>query len=173
MKYFWSFFIIVMITACGYKPMAHYTRDVLGKNIHVEVSIDRKDPKNSVLIKDAVNESVITKLGARLSSKAKADTELFVKIGSTSFSAILYNQKGYVTAYKATVSLSIKYITKDGRSESFSTTGEYDFPIAENDDGTTNSVISDSNRFNAIKFASLDALNEFVSKIATKGMMKK
>lgn len=99
-----------------------------------------------------------------------ADSELFVSIGSTSFSPILYNSRGYVTSYKAKVSLSIKYIIKDGKSESFSTSGEYDFPIAENVDGTTNSVISDSKRFEAIKLASLDALNEFVSKISIKGM---
>ncbi len=145
-------------------------KEVLGERIHVDVTISRKDPKNSVLIKDAVNESVITRLGGKLSPKETADTKLFVKIGSTSFSAILYNKNGYVTSYKAKVTLSIKYITKNGKNESFSTTGEYDFPIAENADGTTNSVISDSKRFEAIKLASLDALNEFVSRIAIKGM---
>ena len=153
-----------------YKPTAYYAKEALGERIHVDVSISRKDPKNSVLIKDAVNESVITRLGGKLSSKEMADSELFVSIGSTSFSPILYNSRGYVTSYKAKVSLSIKYIIKDGKSESFSTSGEYDFPIAENVDGTTNSVISDSKRFEAIKLASLDALNEFVSKISIKGM---
>lgn len=170
MKYIGFFLIIVFITACGYKPTAHYAREVLGERIHVDVTISRKDPKNSVLIKDAVNESVITRLGAKLSPKKTATSELYVKIGSTSFSPILYNRSGYVTAYKAKVALSIKYVTKDGKSESFSTSGEYDFPIAENLDGTTNSVISDSKRFEAIKLASLDALNEFVSRIAIKGM---
>ena len=170
MKYIGSLLIIVFLTACGYKPTAHYAREVLGERIHVDVTISRKDPKNSVLIKDAVNESVITRLGGKLTSKETATSELFVKIGSTSFSPILYNKSGYVTSYKAKVSLSIKYITKDGKSESFSTSGEYDFPIAENADGTTNSVISDSKRFEAIKLASLDAVNEFVSKIAIKGM---
>ncbi len=170
MKYIGFFLILVFITACGYKPTAHYSREVLGDRIHVNVSISRKDPKNSVLIKDAVNESVITRLGAKLSSKETSTSQLLVKIGSTSFSPILYNQSGYVTSYKAKVSLNIKYTTKDGKSESFSTSGEYDFPIAENPDGTTNSVISDSKRFDAINKASLDALNEFVSRIALKGM---
>ncbi len=165
-----SLLILVFLSACGYKPTAHYSREVLGERIHVDVSISRKDPKNSVLIKDAVNESVITRLGAKLSPKETADSELFVKIGSTSFYPVLYNKNGYVTAYKAKVSLDIRYVTKDGQSESFSTVGEYDFPISENEDGTTNSVISDNNRFEAIKLASLDALNEFVSKIAIKGM---
>jgi len=170
MKYIGSLLIVVFLTACGYKPTAQYAREVLGERIHVDVTISRKDPKNSVLIKDAVNEAVITRLGGKLTSKQSADSELLVKIGSTTFSAILYNKSGYVTSYKAKVSLSIKYITKNGKSESFSTTGEYDFPIVENADGTTNSVISDSNRFEAIKEASLDALNEFVSQISIRGM---
>jgi len=158
--------IAIFISACGYKPSAHYAKEILGEHIHVEVEISRKDPKNSVLIKDAVNESVITRLGGKLSSKEKADAELYVKIGSTSFVPILYDQDGYVVSYKATVLLNIKYVTKEGKTESFSTSGEYDFPIE------ANSIISDTNRFLAIKFASLDALNEFVSKISMNGMKK-
>jgi len=169
-KIFGFLIILFFIVGCGYKPTAQYSKEVLGERIHVDVSISRKDPKNSVLIKDAVNESVITRLGAKLSPKETATSELFVKIGSISFSPILYNRDGYVTSYKAKVSLNIRYTTKDGKSESFSTSGEYDFPIKENDDGTTNSVISDTKRFDAIKNASLDALNEFVSRIAIKGM---
>jgi len=62
--------------------------------------------------------------------------------------------------------LNIRHVAKDGRKETFSTSGEYDFPVE------ANSVISDTNRFEAIKYASLDALNEFVSKISVKGMQK-
>lgn len=118
------------------------------------------------MIKDAVNESVITRLGGKLSSKEMADSKMFIKIGSVSFSPILYDKDGYVISYKTTVSLDIAYNTKDGRHDRFSTSGEYDFPIE------ANSVISDSKRFEAIKFASLDALNEFISRIAITGMKK-
>lgn len=161
-----SLFIVLFISACGYKPSSYYAQEALGEKIHVEVEISRKDPKNSVLIKDAVNESVITRLGGKLSNKETADAELFVKIASTTFSAILYDENGYVVSYKAKVVLSIRYVTKDGNKNSFTTSGEYDFPIE------ANSVISDTNRFEAIKYASLDALNEFVSKISVQGMKK-
>lgn len=167
-KFFGLILIAIFISACGYKPSSQYTREVLGEKIHVEVAISRQDPKNSVLIKDAVNESVITRLGGKLSSKDEADTNLYVSIGSISFTPILYNDNGYVISYKATVTLSIRYIKNDGQSENFSTSGEYDFVITEDDDGTTSSVISDSNRYEAIKYASLDALNEFISKISIK-----
>lgn len=170
-KFFGFFLVVLFISGCGYKPSAHYTQEALGERIHVSVSISRKDPKNSVLIKDAVNESVITRLGGKLSDKESADTELYVSIGSISFASLLYNTEGYTTSYKATVSLNIKYKRKDGKSENFSTSGEYDFNVAEDElTGVTSSVISDVNRFEAIKYASLDALNEFISKIAVKGM---
>ena len=169
-KIVYLFLVVILLTACGYKPTAHFARETLGERVHVDVSISRKDPKNSVLIKDAVNESVIARLGAKLRPKEKADSKLFIKIGSTSFFPILYNKDGFVTSYKTKVALSIRYLAKDGSSRSFSTSGEYDFPIAENLDGTTNSVISDSKRFEAIKLASLDALNEFISNIAITSM---
>lgn len=170
MRYIWLFCIAIFISACGYKPTTHYSKELLGERIYVDVTISRKDPRNSILIKDAVNESVITRLGGKLSLRESADSELHVEIGSTSFTPIIYNQRGFVTAYKTKVSLNIKYTIKDAKSESFSTTGEYDFPIAQDEHGKTSSLISDSNRFQAIKLASLDAINEFISQIAIKGM---
>ncbi|MBL0687103.1 MAG: hypothetical protein JJV94_04670 [Sulfurospirillum sp.] len=170
MRYICSLLVIIFITACGYRPATHYTRDVLGERIYVDVAISREDLENSVLIKDAVNQSVITRLGGKLVSRETADSGLLIEIGSITFSPILYNKSGYITAYKTKVSLDIKYKTRSGNSDSFSTSGEYDFQIDENEDGTTNSIISDGNRFDAIKRASMDALNEFVSQIAMRGI---
>lgn len=48
--------------------------------------------------------------------------------------------------------------------EKLTVSGEYDFSIE------SNSVISDSNRFEAIREAAADSLDEFVSKIAIKGL---
>ncbi len=165
MKKFLVFLVVlIFINACGYRPSAQYAREVLGERLHVEVTISRKDPKNTVLIKDAVNEAVITRFGAKLSPKELADTHINLSMGSISFTPILYDTNGYVIAYKAKVSLNIKYTTKDKKTSRFSTTGEFDFPIE------ANSVISDSKRFDAIRLASIDALNEFSSKISVKGM---
>lgn len=161
-----SFLLMFFIVGCGYKPSVYYTKEALGNNIYVDVSISRKDPKNSVLIKDALNDAVITRFGGRLSTKEMADTEIFLKIGSVTFTPILYDTDGYVTAYKAKVSLNINYESKNKTNRSLSTSGEYDFPIQ------ANTVISDTKRFEAIKYASLDALNEFVSNIALQGMKK-
>ena len=155
---------LVILSGCGYKPTAHYAREVLGQKIYAEVTISRKDPRNSVIIKDAVNEAIVSRFGAKIVSKEEADTVLKIAIGSVGFSPTVYDQYGYVIAYKAKVTLAISYQTSDGKIEKMTTTGEYDFSIE------ANSVISDTSRFNAIKYSSTDAIDEFVSKIAIKGL---
>ena len=60
----------------------------------------------------------------------------------------MFDKYGYVIAYKATVTLAIDYEKKGSSPQKFTTTGEYDFSIV------ANSVISDSSRYDAIRFAS-------------------
>jgi len=155
----------LFILGCGYKPSSFYTKRVLGENIHVEAKISRKDPKNSVLVKDAVNEAVVGRFGAKLSDKKSADTNLVASIGSVKFTPTVYDQDGYVIAYKASVRLNASFKTEKNVIEKFSTVGEFDFPIE------ANSVISDTKRFDAIKNASSDAINEIISKISIMGIM--
>ena len=76
----------------------------------------------------------------------------------------MYDTYGYVIAYKTTVVLAMQYENADKKIEKLTATGEYDFSIE------ANSVISDTNRFEAIRYAANDALDEFVSKIAIKGL---
>ncbi len=159
------FLLPLLLIGCGYKPSSVYTKKVLGKNIHVNVNISRKDPKNSVLIKDAVNEAVVGRFDAKLVKKKDADTDVVVSIGSVSFTPLSYDKDGYVISYKTKVVLNASYKTGNGNSQAFSTSGEFDFPI------TANSVISDTKRFEAIKYASKDAVNEIISKITIMGIM--
>ncbi len=167
-KTVFSFLLIsVFLTGCGYRPSSYYTKKVLGNKIYAKVSIDINDPENSVLIKDAINEAIVTKFGANITDdKAYADSILLVKFKSTNFEPIAYDKDGYVVSYKAKVVLGITYTDKYGKTGSFDVEGSYDFPIE------ANSVISDSKRFEAIKFASYKAISEFVSKIAIKGIEK-
>lgn len=155
---------ILLLGGCGYKPTARYAKEVLGHKIYAEVTISRQDPRNSVLIKDAVNEAVVSRFGGKLTSRELADTTLHISISSISFSPTVYDKYGYVIAYKTTVTLLTKYEGIDKKPEQFTTSGEYDFSIA------SNSVISDSSRFDAIRYAASDAIDEFISKIAIKGL---
>lgn len=163
-RLFWGLLSVVVLVGCGYKPTAYYAKQALGNQIYAEVTISRQDPKNSVVIKDAVNEAIVGRFGAKLVSKEKADSILKVQIQGLSFSPTVYDQFGYVTSYKTTVTLAFSYENAEHHVEKFTTTGEYDFSIE------SNSVIADSNRYEAIKAASSEALDEFISKIAIKGL---
>lgn len=160
---FLGFFVMLLLSGCGYKPSSYYAKQALGEKIYAEVTISRQDPRNSVLIKDAVNEAVVGRFGAKLVAKPEADSIVHVRIGSILFEPTMFDKYGYVIAYKATVTLAIDYEKKGSSPQKFTTMGEYDFSIV------ANSVISDSSRYDAIRFASNDALDEFISKIAIKG----
>ena len=160
-------FLLVMALlfgGCGYKPASKAAKSVLGERVFVEVAISVKDPQNSVLIKDALKEALISRLHVSLVPESQADTAIDAALKSVSFAATIYDADGYVTAYKTTVTLSLVTTFKNGTKQTVNTVGEYDFPIE------ANSVISDTKRFEAIKYASLDALDEFVTAIAVKGM---
>lgn len=161
---FLGLLIAAFISGCSYKPSSYYAKQALGNKIYAEVTISRQDPRNSVLIKDAVNEAVVSRFGAKLVSKVEADSVLHVKINSINFSPTVYDRFGYVIAYKAIVLLAIDYEDENKKVQKLTASGEYDFSIE------SNSVMSDNNRFDAIRYAANDALDEFVSKIAIKGL---
>jgi hypothetical protein len=161
---FLGLLIIAFISGCGYKPSSYYAKQALGTKIYAEVTISRQDPRNSVLIKDAVNEAIVSRFGGKLVAKEQAESVLHVSIQSISFSPTVYDTYGYVIAYKTTVVLAMNYEDENKKVEKLTATGEYDFSI------TANSVISDTSRFEAIRYSASDALDEFVSKIAIKGL---
>jgi hypothetical protein len=150
--------MVAFLSGCGYKPASYYAKHALGNKIYAEVSISRQDPRNSVLIKDAVNEAIVSRFSGKLVAKEQADSILHVKIDTISFSPTVYDKYGYVIAYKATVILAIDYEDEAKKVQKLTASGEYDFSIE------SNSVVSDNNRFDAIRYASEDALDEFVSK---------
>lgn len=153
-----------LLGGCSYKPSSYYAKKALGEKIYAEVTISRQDPRNTVIIKDAVNEVIVSRFGAKLVSKELADTTLHLVMNSIAFSPTVYDKNGYVVAYKTTVTLGVTYTRADKKVEKLSVSGEYDFSIQ------ANSVISDSRRFEAIRYAASDAIDEFVSKIAIKGL---
>ena len=157
-------FNTLIFIGCGYKPTVEYTKNVLGDEIFVNVKTNINDPENTVLLKDAINEAVVSRFKSKLVPASKANSKLFIKLNKVKFEPIQYDKNGYIIAYKAFVYLDTKYIDKMGKSGMIQTKGEYDFPIE------SNSVISDSKRFEAIKFASFKALEEFISKISVRGL---
>ena len=155
--------LALFISACGYLPTSKLASSVFNDKIYVYVAISQQDARNSIYIVDTVRELVINKLGKSPADKDEADDSLYVSMESLSFIPIIYDEYGYVIAYKTRIVLAFEARFKDGRKEKITTSGDYDFAISPN------SVISDTARFEAIKGASEKAFDEFVSVIAIRG----
>ena len=91
---------------------------------------------------------------------------MYVKLNNISFVPIQYDKNGYVLAYKSYVTLETTYYDKKAHKRVITTKGDYDFSIK------SNSVISDTKRFEAIKFASSKAIDEFISKVSIQGILE-
>ena len=155
-----QFSLLVFLTGCGYKPSTYYAKQEIEGKVYIELIVDLEDPKNSVLVKDALTEIVVGKFDRRLVyKKSLADTIMIVELDSVSTSALQKDEDGYVDLYRTNVSLSVKY-KGPNKEGNISTSGSYDFTI---DDGVT---VSDVKRYEAIKTAANKAMEEVISKFA-------
>lgn len=161
-----SCFLILFITACGYKPSANYAKEQLKGKIFVNMITDLEDPRNAVLIKDAMHEIIVHRLDSKIVNDRKlADTVMDLKLNSVKMVVLQDDDQGYNKLYNAIVNIYVKY--NNGQEiKSFNVTGDYDFSI---DSGTT---ITDTRRYEAIKNAASEALEEVISKIAVNSFKK-
>ena len=151
-----------LFVPCGYKPSTYYAKKEMEGNVYVKLDVSLVDPRNSVLVKDAVTKILIQKLDSNLVDKEKdADVVMNLGISSVDLSALQYDARGYNKLYKAQVFIRVDYYRKEnGIKKSFTVDGEYDFAV---DIGGT---ITDANRYDAITKASDQAVSEVVSRIA-------
>ena len=158
-----TFAVSFSIVGCGYKPSSYYAKKEMEGNVFVKLNVSLEDPKNSVLVKDAINKLLIQKLGSKLvNDEAISDVVMNIRINSVSIQALQYDVLGYNKLYRAVVVIKVAYFRKEEGSirKSFTVEGEHDFSV---DDGTT---ITETKRFDAISYATDKALNEVLSKIA-------
>jgi len=154
--------LMIFLSACGYKPSSKYARSVVGEKINTHVTISAQDPQNTVLIKDAVDSAIVEIFHASLTDKAYADTTLNFSLTPPSYSAIQYNTDGYIIAYRATIILKIVRESKNSKKD-YTAKGTYDFSVVPN------AVITDQERFDAIKFSAIKAISSFVAQISAEG----
>lgn len=162
MKVILSLLIVLGFAACGYKPSSKFSRDVMGDKISTSIVISAQDPENTVIIKDAVDEAIIEVFHASLYSRERSDTHLTLSISNPSYSPIVYDNNGFVVGYRMNVSLNINRL-HNGVSKSYSVRGTYDFTVAPN------AVVTDQERFDAIRFGAAKAIRSFVAKVSAEG----
>ena len=164
----YSIFNIVLFAmvlfGCGYKPMTEYSKKIFTDRVYVDVDVYLRDPENAVLVKDALNEAIISRFDTKLTSKKDATTQLRVKFKRVTFNPIQYDSNGYAIFYRAKVMLNIDYMINNKKGYEM-VEGYYDFPIEPN------AVISDSKRFEAIRFGAKKAIDSFISLMAVKGAL--
>lgn len=153
---------VIFVAGCSYKPATHYAKKEISGNVYVKLIVDLKDPKNSVLIKDAMNDLIIQRLDANIvKNKENADILMELRLNKANFSVLQYDKLGYNKVFKTTVSLNVSYQkANESSKKSFTVNGEDTFSI---EDGT---VISDTKRYESIKTASDDTLRNVISKLA-------
>lgn len=172
MRFFVTLILAFSLFGCGYQPVAKITQNLIGENVFVDVIISKRDPQNTVAIKDSVRETIIKRLGRNLVPRKDADTIIIASISSLTFSSISSDIYGYTTAYKANLGVNYRVEFKDGSIKNIQTSGDYDFSVSKKikNSNYSDSVISDTDRFNAIKNASEQSFDEFVSKLAMQGV---
>lgn len=164
MKKIFLSFLVLAFTACSYAPSAHLARQTLSKEVYLQVDIDKQDPRNSVYIIDTMRALLMQKLHVDIVAKDEAADFIKLKIMSLEFIPLIYDKNGYVVNYEAVLTLRFSVLHKDGKEQVFTTKGNYHFDISPN------TIISDTARFNAIKYASSKAFDEFISQLAIRGL---
>ncbi len=154
--------VLVLLNACGYRPSSKYAREVLGSSISTDVVISSQDPANTVIIKDAVDATLVEIFHARLTNLKYADTHLKIVLDSPSYRPIQYNIDGFVIAYRTTIILRITRESKNIKKD-YVSSGTYDFTVSPN------AVLTDQERFDAIKFGSAKAISSFISQVSAEG----
>ena len=155
---------LLLLTSCGYKPSSHYTSKVISEKVYTEVDVSLSDPENSVLVKDALNRALYSRLKSLATTKKEAKSSIFVSYQSIRFIPLQYDRKGYVVYYQANIVLKFK-IEKGKQKEERQILGRYEFPIRPS------AIISNDLRFKAIEKCSLNALDQFITYISSRGLI--
>lgn len=162
---FWMIIsMVLLVTACGYKPSSHMIKKIFSDSIYVEVLVDRVEPENAPYIKDEINRLVYTRFKGRVVAKEEAQSQMRISYAGSTFIPLSY-ENGYVTRYRANIRVNFDMVTKEGRiQKSISTIVETD--IQES------SVNTSALRIEAIRIGMEKALDEFLSYVSAKGMLK-
>lgn len=160
------FLLLTQFVSCGYKPSSKYSRNVVGEKISTSVVISAQDPENTVLIKDAVDSAIIKIFHASLVDRKDAQTHLSLRISEPSYAPIQYDSNGYVISYRATIVLGIARKTKNV-TKNYTSKGTYDFAVVPN------AVLTDQERFDAIRYGSIKAISSFIAEVSAEGSRSK
>ena len=163
-KFWMTVSMVLLVSACGYKPSSHMIKNVFSETVYVEVLVDRAEPENAPFLKDEMNRLVYTRFKGRVVSKEQAQSKLRLSYAGSTFIPLAYKD-GYVTRYRANIRVNFDMVTKEGKiNKTISSIVETD--IEES------SLSSSALRTEAIRVGLAKALDEFLAYASAKGMLK-
>ncbi len=156
------FFIPFIFLACGYKPSVDYQNRLLGNQIKTVVNIDVQNPRETIFLKDALNDAVYTILGKNVCYNNCTST-LIINPSFSSLDVLDYDKNGYPVLYRSKVVLNVTLKDKNLKIRHYTVNGIYDFRVE------SQSIVNDETKLNAYKNASINALNKLFATLAKDG----
>ncbi|MBT8348201.1 MAG: hypothetical protein HKP62_01985 [Sulfurovum sp.] len=163
-KFWMTVSMVLLVSACGYKPSSHMIQNVFSDTVYVEVIVDRAEPENAPFLKDEMNRLVYTRFKGRVVTKEQAESQIRLSYAGSTFTPLAYKD-GYVTRYRANIRVKFDMVNKEGKvSKTISSIVESD--IQES------SLASSALRTEAIRQGLAKGLDEFLAYVSAKGMLK-
>lgn len=157
-------FVLIVFTGCGYKPVSAYTKNIFEGGVYVDIDVFALIPESGVNIKDTINEMIVKRFHSKLMKKEEAQSYFKIVVRSITQSPIAYNQDGFVSFYRTTVVLDIHFHNNANVNFDVTNTGYYDYSA-----DYTSTVALENYRLESISNAAAQALDKFISQVAYYG----
>lgn len=151
------FLFSLFFVSCSYTPMNVATSNYLGDSVNIKTIINKAEPKDSIALNDRFTNYLEHYLHKTISKNA--DSKIVLRLLSSDFIALYYDELGNAKSYKAIIKLEFNVTFKDGSKRVLITEGEHIFNT------NTISVLSDEQKSRAIDLASQKAFDEFALKV--------
>ena len=151
------FLFSLLFVSCSYTPMNVATSSYLGDSVNIKTIINKAEPKDSIALNDRFTNYLEHYLHKTISKNA--DSKIVLRLLSSDFIALYYDELGNAKSYKAIIKLEFNVTFKDGSKRVLITEGEHIFNT------NTISVLSDEQKSRAIDLASQKAFDEFALKV--------
>ena len=163
-KFWITVSMVLLVSACGYKPSSHMIQNLFSDTVYVEVMVDRVEPENAPFLKDEMNRLVYTRFKGRVVSKEQAQSQIRLSYAGSTFTPLAYKD-GYITRYRANIRVKFDMVNKEGKvSKTISSIVESDIQQS--------SLASSELRIEAIRIGLEKALDQFLAYASAKGMLK-
>jgi hypothetical protein len=158
-------FSFLIFSACGYKPVSHYTQHTIQAPLYLKVNLSSKEPDSGVSLKDTLRQAIVHRLGVSVTTETTAPSKLMVSYDAVSYTALGYDTNGYVERYRVNVTTQFTLTTKGSTIQrSIKTTHEADV--------TPSALESSRAKREAIKACTQKAVDQFVAFMAARSIKK-